>query len=249
MKEPLRISGKALIRDYLMAYRIRQLPTVMLKPEIWYHGASDIKTWTGGELEHFEEGIRDAVMRGIEVRRLFVFEKPLDEPSQVGAPVVDDCTEKKQGVSNDAKERTGGSQSQVELADTIVDILRRHAEITKGNTGYQWRTILKSALPETIRDEVPFALFRDGKNVDVEVAQGDDRFGFGATKSRTVLLEQGFNSAWSQVIELESMKVVLGNHADEIIASMKHLMTPHAHQDPSPDDQKSKGNSVREQRR
>lgn len=243
MKEQQRVSGKALIRDYLMAYRIRQLPTVLQKHEIWYHGASDIETWTAGELEHFEEGVRDAVMRGIEVKRLFVFEKPLNNPAHIGVSTIDDGTGETKGVGKET------ALAQVELTKTIVDILRRHAEITKANIGYQWRTILKSSLPETIRDEVPFALFRDGEEVDVEVAQGDDRFGFGATKGRTVLLEQGFNSAWSQVSRLESMRDVLGEHADELITSMSQLMTPHADQDPSPDDQKSKGNDVREQRR
>lgn len=69
-------SGREIIRDHVLAYRMRQLPP-SLKDGVWYHGASDIELWARGTLREFEQSIVEAAEDGIEIKRLFIFEQTI----------------------------------------------------------------------------------------------------------------------------------------------------------------------------
>src|SRR5262249_12404468 len=59
------------IRDYLMAYRMRKLPPAPKQPPR-YVGASDINLWTRRAVERFEQSVAEAAHDGIDMRRLFL---------------------------------------------------------------------------------------------------------------------------------------------------------------------------------
>lgn len=67
-------SGREIIRDHVLAYRMRQLPRLP-KDGVWYHGASDIDLWERDTLREFEQSIIEAAEDGIEVRRFFIFDE------------------------------------------------------------------------------------------------------------------------------------------------------------------------------
>lgn len=161
-----RPTGSDMIRDHLMAYRMRQLPRTR-RAAVWYHGASDIELWTKGALTEFEQAVVEAAEDGVEIKRLFIFEKQIVFHSKD--------------------------------PNKTFRTLKKHAEISQQKPNYQWRVILRSLMPPELRNE-PFALFRDGKNVEVEVARGGSRskFEFGALKAEATQLEEGFEEIWKQ---------------------------------------------------
>jgi len=159
-----RLSGLDMIRDHLMAYRMRQLPRTR-RAVVWYHGASDIELWTSGALKEFEQAVIEAAEDGIEIKRLFIFENP---------------------ITFDAKD-----------PGKTFRTLKKHMEISQRKPNYQWRVILRKTMPAELQAE-PFALFRDGKNVEVEVARGSSDFGFGVPKAEATQLEEGFEEIWTQ---------------------------------------------------
>jgi hypothetical protein len=170
-KTPIEIlpepSGTDMIRDHVMAYRMRQLPRSG-KEGVWYHGASAIELWTSGALNQFEQAVIEAAEDGIEIKRLFIFEEQM--PFDSSRP------------------------------SKTFRTLRRHAEISQRMPNYQWRVIRRGTMPAELQSE-PFALFRDGKNVEVEVARGSIHFGFGVPKAEATQLEEGFEELWTQFRE------------------------------------------------
>jgi hypothetical protein len=74
MAESQLSDGLKIIRDHVLAYRMRQLPRTRMAMA-WYHGASPLEMWTGDEFSQFGQAIAQAAEDGIVVKRFFVFKE------------------------------------------------------------------------------------------------------------------------------------------------------------------------------
>jgi len=94
-------------------------------------------------------------------------------------------------------------ESAEELKDKEVDRLLRRHESMRHKDRYEWRSILRKDLPESIRDEVPFVLIgehppdHNDKKV-IEVVQQNAQNAFDQQSEKVDLLTTGFDEAWGK---------------------------------------------------